>query len=484
MSKINQADNYSANFGICPRSSAIFWIPAVSSGRVRLALSNYWLFKNNVKVLLVASFRNMNGNLIERINIDFSQSDVLVLNPPEVDELEHGGSVELEALANEDIRIPYAAIMAIYETDQSISMVHSYARSYSAWEVEEERTISDGHEGCWTLRDTADVYSFAVLHNGAEPQPAQVANLEIKNYLGKTLACRFSIGELHPFETVMLKPVDLIPGLTGFLEGKPGSAIIDFSLNGSFTRLLLGWQSIHTKQLQVTHSNFNYRIHATDLIESGRGELAYMRVPSTPFESKVVVYPDFSPGEYSVQLSDRGRLLGNPLRLPSARSTFVGSALEFCRLDGHLPTRIVTAVERVPTQEENVVPCECSLGVLHSKRPPKRFHWGVCHTVFPSKLLIVAYPEIYGNPCESCALTVKCMQVNGEILEVVIQWHEVQDENRVSLSLNDMFPELGAIDVDDANSEFCYLTVYSSYGGFFAFTSILKGDSWTLEHTF
>ena len=484
MSKINQVDNYSANFGICPRSSATFWIPSVSSGRVSLALSNYWLFKNGVKVLLVASFRNLNGNLIERVSIDFGQSDVFILNTPEVDELEQGGSVELEALANQDIRIPYAAIMAIYETDQSISMVHSYARSYSAWEVEEERTISDGHEGCWTLRDTADVYSFAVLHNGADKQPSQVVNLEVKNSLEKTLTCKFRLGELHPFETVILKPADLIPGLTSFLEGKPGSATVDFRLNGSFTRLLVGWQSIHTNQLQVTHSNFNYGIHATDLIESGRSELAYMRVPNTPFESKVVVYPDFSPGEYSVQLFDQKKLSGNTLQLPSARSTFVGSSLEFCRLDGDLPTRIVTAVERSVTPEENVVPCECSLGVLHSQRPPKRFHWGVCHTVFPSKLLIVAYPEVYGDPCESCSLIITCMQANGEVLEVIIQWHEVQRDNRASLSLNEIFPALNAIAPDDSNSEFCYLTVYSSYGGFVAFTSILKGNSWTLEHTF
>ena len=484
MSKINQSDNYSANFGICPRSSAIFWIPSVSSGRVCLALSNYWLFKNSVKVLLVASFRNLNGKLIERVNIEFGQSDVYILNTPEVDELEQGGSVELEALANQDIRIPYAAIMAIYETDQSISMVHSYARSYSAWEVEEGRTISDGHEGCWTLRDTADVYSFAVLHNGPEQQPAQVANLEVKNYLEEALTCKFRIGELQPFETIMLKPADLIPDLTCFLDGKPGSATLDFIVNGSFTRLLVGWQSIHTNQLQVTHSNFNYAIHTTDLVESREREVAYMRVPITPFESKVVVYPDFSPGEYSVQLFDQKKFSQNPIRLPSARSTFVGSALEFCRLDGDIPTRIVTAVERAVTPEENVVPCECSLGVLHSKRPPKRFHWGVCHTVFPSKLLIVAYPEVYGDPGESCSLTVKCMQANGTILDASFQWHEVQNDNRASLSLNAMFPALNAIALDDSNSEFCYLTVYSSYGGFVAFTSILKGDSWTLEHTF
>ena len=76
------------------------------------------------------------------------------------------------------------------------------------------------------------------------------------------------------------------------------------------------------------------------------------------------------------------------------------------------------------------------------------------------------------------------MQANGEVLDAIMQWHEIQRDNRVSLSLNEIFPSLNAITLNDSNSEFCYLTVYSSYGGFVAFTSILKGNSWTLEHTF
>ena len=149
-------------------------------------------------------------------------------------------------MANEDIRIAYAAFMVIYETDQSISMVHSYSRSYSVWEIEEERTITDGHEGCWTLRDTADIYSFAVLHNGGASIHSQVANIEVTNAFGKTISTEFIIGELQAFETLLLKPVDLIPCLIDFLEGKPGSATINFSLKGSLTRLLVGWQSFNT----------------------------------------------------------------------------------------------------------------------------------------------------------------------------------------------------------------------------------------------
>ena len=316
MAKINQADNYAANFGICPRSSAIFWIPAVSQGSVRFALANYWMFKNGAKVLLVASYRNMAGKLIARHRIDFDESDVLILSPPQDAELERGGSVELEALASEDIRIPYAAIMTIYETDRSISMVHSYARSYSPWEIEENRTISEGHEGCWTLRDTADVYSFAVLHNGAAPQDAQVARIEAKNSLGKTIACEINIPRLNAFQTLVVKPADHLADLVSFLDGQPGSATIDFKLNGAFTRLLVGWQSTSTNQLQVTHSNFNYAIHETDLVKAESRSLAYMKVPVTPFQSKAVIYPDFSPGDYEIQAYDHNYVPQNPIQLP------------------------------------------------------------------------------------------------------------------------------------------------------------------------
>ena len=45
--------------------------------------------------------------------------------------LEEDHSIEVEAFSNENLKIPYAAVMAIYETEKSISMVHSYSRNHS-----------------------------------------------------------------------------------------------------------------------------------------------------------------------------------------------------------------------------------------------------------------------------------------------------------------------------------------------------------------
>ena len=60
-----------------------FLIPPVSSGSVRIAISNHSMFTNYITVFLVASFRTMSGKLIERRRIDFDESDVLILNIPE-----------------------------------------------------------------------------------------------------------------------------------------------------------------------------------------------------------------------------------------------------------------------------------------------------------------------------------------------------------------------------------------------------------------
>ena len=64
MVKINQKDNYEANFGFCPRSSSIFYVPPKYI-KTSLVLSNYWSFKNNIKVFLIASYRKMNGDLLK-----------------------------------------------------------------------------------------------------------------------------------------------------------------------------------------------------------------------------------------------------------------------------------------------------------------------------------------------------------------------------------------------------------------------------------
>ena len=126
MAKILQSDNYAAKFGYCLRSSSIFYVPPQPIS-TSIVVSNYWSFKNNLRVFLLVSWRNMNGDLIRRESVEFDGKNVSTLSPPPG----FSGSCELEAFSSQDLRIPYSAIMVIYETRESVSMVHSYSRTYS-----------------------------------------------------------------------------------------------------------------------------------------------------------------------------------------------------------------------------------------------------------------------------------------------------------------------------------------------------------------
>ena len=116
---ISQADNYAANFGEVFRSSAIFWVKHDDSIKTTISISNYWKYKNLLDVKVLLNIRKLDGVLLKRVLIDFDNSDVHNFVP----EKSFEGSVEVEVFGIRNMRIPYAAIMVVYECKDSISMV-------------------------------------------------------------------------------------------------------------------------------------------------------------------------------------------------------------------------------------------------------------------------------------------------------------------------------------------------------------------------
>ncbi len=477
MAVIKQSDNYSANFGITTRTSALFWIPPYAKAKTSFLLSNYWRFKNNIQnIRVIASFRFLGGGLVARKSIGFESSDVYSLQVPEEMRAE-GGSAEIEVISTDELRIPYAAIMVAYEAEKSLSMVHSYSRIYSTYEEEEERVITSGHEACWTLRDNEKIESFGVFHNGRNSQAPQMLTLNVRNNLSKSITAQVSLPELKPYETVLIKPSDYIDNLQVFLDGKPGSASLDFDVKVAFTRMLVGWTSKNGDELQVTHSNFNYSVHQTDFVSSEGIDkrIAFMRLPAAPFKTKAVIYPDYAPGEYLVAALGSEDCIFQQIT-NGLRVELEAEKLLIKRSDNLLPSRIVTAV-----QQDNckypLIPFECSLGVIHFNRPPKRFHWGLIHVHYRSILAITSYPEIYGDP-SGAEIKIKILTANGDVHEKTIYF----DDNSASmwLEVEDLIPE----GLSESCIEYGYIIAFSEYGGFVMFTAINKRESWTMEHTF
>ena len=365
--------------------------------------------------------------------------------------------------------------MGVYETEQSISMVHSYSRNHNLIEIEDGGSLTVGRESCWTLRYKNSVINEAVFHNGHLAINEQEALFTITNIQGVEKKVRFVIPSLKAFETYIFSVADIFPNFRDFLIGSNGWGTVHFENHTAFTRLLLVWRDRESEEVQVTHSNFDYSEIESNKIEATKPAL--MKWPSVLSESelgKVVVYPKFSKGRYKISSSKKIN--------ETARGLFINikniEKLEFVSTDSNsIPSRIVTGFEY--KIDDEVLPLECSTGIVHEKRPPKRFHWTVVSKKFKSQLFFNSFDEIYDVPTD---LFLVFRLYSSSSLDYTEKRVELDDLSNVSdgIFVKDLFdndPKLG-------NQDFCYVSMFSNYGGFTMYSSMLKEKSMTIEHSF
>jgi hypothetical protein len=475
--KISQAAHFAGSFGEILRSSAIFYYRQSENVRTTISFMNYWPLKRGIEVAVLASLRRQDGSLIGRERIDFSGRTVVNYSPKAPD-ADFTGSVEIEVFALKNLVIPYSAIMAVYETPRGVSMVHSYSRVYAPHEIEEGRTITEGEESCWTIRDDEDVVSFGVFHNGMHASPAQNVKLRVTADDGESAEETVSLPSLRPYETVVIEPGRHIAGLTRLLKGRPGNCSVSFQVEDAFTRMLVGNRRRDDSDLQVTHSNFNYSRHQTDHVPSDK-PLAYMAIPPLrDILTEIVVYPDSDRGDYQVDLpSGRSRSFhtGHIETIPIAEA---GAKVIFRRKDGLLPSRIVTALRAAAPAQR--IPAECSLGVAHQLRPAKRFWWSLCaaRDRYRSEITVADLREVYGGCSPKQPLTIRLYSAHStEHREVIVTPERLEEP----LSIDELFPDAEAF----LGGDFGYFTLFSEYGGFWTFSTLRKGDtSVTFEHAF
>ncbi|MDB2371626.1 hypothetical protein N9W28_04060 [Alphaproteobacteria bacterium] len=466
---LDQQKNFTADFGAIFRSSAIFYIP--KNVKTTITVSNYWDFKNGTKVGLLFSIRSMDGKIIERRERYFEKG--LVIN--ESDWPIENGSVEVEAFGSKNLLIPYAAVMGVYETEKSISMVHSYGRNHNLIEIEDGGSLTVGRESCWTLRCKDSVINEAVFHNGHLAINEQEALFTITNFQGAEKKVRFVIPPLKTFETYIFSVVDILPNYKDFLIGSNGWGTVHFENQTAFTRLLLVWRDQVSKEVQVTHSNFDYSEIETNKIEATKPAL--MKWPSLLSASemgKVVVYPKFSKGRYKISSNENIKETNCGLFINVKNI----KKLEFVSTDSNLlPSRIVVGFEY--KIDDEVLPLECSSGIVHEKMPPKRFHWAVVSKKFKSQLFFNSFEEIYDVPTDLFLVFRLYSSSSTEYSEKRIELESLSNLPD-GIFVEDLFNNDPKLDVQ----HFSYLSMFSSYGGLLMYSSMLKQKSMTIEHSF
>jgi len=474
---ISFRQNVANNHGEVYRSSAIFYIPPTNTTRTVISFLNYWALKRDINVAIIISTRLMDGSLVKRERIRFTEGQVFNYSPPEDGIFE--GSVEVEVLATENMVVPYAAIIAWYETAKGLSIVHSYARTYSLHEIEEGRTHSIGREGCWTISDNALTRSFCVLHNGPFSKEAQLVRLVVTNAEGKKRDASWQMKSLAAYESIKIEPGMHISELGEFLDGEIGQAEIDFQLGGGFTRMLVGNQRLDNSDLQVTHSNFNYTTHATDT--AGVDAIGWMEVPKLNVASlEVVVYPQSMQGQYHVTDSktlEKTWVTGEPVSF----SPTIPSTLKFTATKGEFPTRLVTAIRCSRTNER--LANECSLGVITELQPLKRLWWGPvrCDEGATSQIVVHDLPQIYKGITDDVVLSLRLFSDTSQTpLETELPASAIE-KLKTGMDVTDIWANAHTF----LNGRPGYYTLFSPYGGLTVYTlTINRHESVCLEHGF
>ncbi len=475
MKTVSFRDNVSGRHGDVLRSSAIFYVKLDSTTRSTVSFLNYWKFKRGLEVAVLASTRTMAGALVDRRRLRFEHGEVINFVPEVAEPFE--GSVEIEVFATSNMVIPYSAIVCSYETEQGFSLVHGYARAYSSHEIEEGRTHSVGKEACWTLRDDAVTQSFCVLHNGTLPVARQDARLNVRNHKGEARAIGFDLGSLEAFASVKVFPSKLVADLASFLDGQPGQASLDFKLGGGFSRMLVGNERLDGSDMQVTHSNFDYSRVPTDFSpESAKG---YVVVPACRgLRKRVVVYPDCHAGTYAHDAHPAQAFNAGQTQWLDAADNQV---ISFSRLDGPMPTRLVTGLE--VSGAGHCIPGECSSGVVTALQPPKRMWWGSVAPDSTATTHLVAHDlvDVYGGLPQDAVMELALYSAH-QMIALKAQL-TAGDLARLSagLALHEIWPQAQ----EHLGGGLGYYTAFCAYGGLTYYSLMTRSSgSVCLEHGF
>ena len=478
---ISQEKNYANKHGFHYRSSAQFYFEINKKSKLNtsLILFNYFQIKNNNKVAICVTLRNDKGEFIDRRHIDFTESNVIIINRQFWGIDNHYGSVEVEYYSLSNLVIPYAAVIGVYETSLGISYIHTYSRCYSTHELETGFTVMDSCESNWTIRDSNDIESFTVIHNGFLKNDEQTIKIKITTESGRIMEVDHKLKALNPYEIFEVVPQAIIENLASWLENEQANCSIKFKINGGFTRTLVGNRTKSKSDMQVTHSNFAYNYLKTDFVNTKQGYMPYPNLNVD--EGQVNIYPDMPSGEYffGYDYGENNRINFNSGQYISHKvKQHQNFNISLGKINSDLPSRIPIGFSgKSINADKDIIPYEISLGICTIARPRKRFWWGpIGNNQTNNSLVIGLLSDIYGKYSNEDVIVRIYNDKNNEYEEIIISSEELISNNfRIDLEKKYL----------KAINNFGMYTVFSEYPGFFIYslTENSKG-SVAIEHGF
>ena len=428
---------------------------------------------------ICVTLRDSKGTFVDRRHIDFTNQSVIVIDDKFWNSDKHLGSVEVEYFSLKNLVIPYAAVIGAYQTNLGLTYIHTYSRNYSNHEMENGFKVMESCESNWTIRDSKEVESFTILHNGFLKVDAQEIKIKITSESGRVIEKKYFINALNPYEILEIVPQNYFPDLPNWLNNEQANCSISFKINGAFTRTLVGNRTKTMTDMQVTHSNFAYNHHQTDFVDTDKGFLPYPNFNIK--EGQINIYPDMPNGEYFIDYDlkekksfnfQSGQYISNKVFNHQSFDISLG------KVNSSLPSRVPIGVSgKSFDAAKDILPFEISLGICTKVRPGKRFWWGPIGNMETKNCLVIGLlKEIYGEHLKEDICIRIYNDQNNDYKELIFTKEQlIAMEYRIDLSKKTL---------ENINKYGMY-TVFSEYPGFFVYSlTENKKGSIAIEHGF
>lgn len=359
-------------------SSTVFLAISSGDGKIdtEVSMLNHFILKRGISdVVATFEFRDLNGKPAHILTIKMNEPRAYSVRVSEHIKGAFLGSIYVYFKSNENLAVPFCAVMCSISTRDSICGVHTYGRRLEQKELGGSLDLKSTVEQGWTSRDARDIRSFAVLHGGYKPLDLDI-KLVISNAKNETLIIEQN-HSLQPYGTLLIIPQEWSDKVVLHLGGGKGHIKVHIEgLSGIFPRMLCGNFSTGAKlngnlddaiEMQFTHTNFDFSI-----IEQpdSSSSLGYFNQPSVP-AGYGIIYPV----ETSKQISiGNNRYVSNSLHHIEIESM---AQLEITAAGSTLPSRFVAAT--LAKWDGAVLESECSSGTFIKDylSIPCHWHWGL-----------------------------------------------------------------------------------------------------------
>lgn len=398
------------------RSSALFPMINFPGIHSRVLFMGYWILKRNIKeITCVITLREEVGNVLNREIVNIHEPKAYRIELEELlaksgisPQTSFIGSLEVEFFSTQNLFFPYPAAVVNYYGEKFSTVVHTAQRVYNDYEDMIRNSQTDVAESGFNIYANETQEPLLGIINGPEEQTDQFIELQIFNSKKEKLQHKFSLGNLHPYETKILYPGREID-LKNFLQGEVGVVKANFHLDWVFPRLLVGNIDHDMPSLSITHSYYDCTEAKADSDYWRPSEPlwhpASLMVPVTLYDchfTNVYFYPIYSPShlQIDIELYDcKGKLVGrkqNALKVISPGKEFRSINLKEIVRELNIPDNqmlgarlICQPIEqsRMPTRvkigldlgKQNKMPCNICTN-LHPFNPgleskPISFRW-------------------------------------------------------------------------------------------------------------